>query len=98
MAFKEDKGFLTRLFTLITLFLSLAWTAAMFSLAFISIEISLWALILGIIALIAVIYLWIHGIKILIGVEKNTYLFVFMGLISSGLVGGILMLIAKWVE
>lgn len=91
----NDKGVITWIFTLITLILSLGFVAAMFGAAFGGGGVAIWALVLAIVGIVAGIYLWWHGIMILLGIAENTWLFVIVAFFASALIGGILMLVAK---
>ncbi len=100
MARGNDKGFITWIFTLITLILNIGILAAAwatfgtgFDGAFSGGDIT--ALIWGIVTLIAAVYLWWHGIMILIGKGENTWTFVIVAFFATAIIGGILMLIAK---
>ncbi len=91
----NDKGFITWILTLITLILSWGFVAGMFTTFFSTGDFdSWWSLIWAIIGLIAAIYLTWHGIMILIGKAANTWVFVIVAFVA-GIIGGILMLIAK---
>ncbi len=101
MARGNDKGFITWIFTLITLILNIGVLAAAWGTFGAGIDGAslsggdIAALIWGIITLIAAVYLWWHGIMILIGRAENTWTFVIVAFFATSIIGGILMLIAK---
>ncbi len=91
----NDKGLITWICTLITLIVSWGFVAGMFGTFFSTGSMdSWWSLAWGVAGLIAAIYLTWHGVMILLGRQENTWLFVGVAFVA-GILGGILMLIAK---
>jgi len=95
----NDKGFITWIMTLITMILSVGFViGAITSFAtLISGGFGTWAIVsltLAIIGLFAAIYIVWHGTMILLGKGENTWTFVILAFFA-GVIGGILMLIAK---
>ncbi len=98
MKLKNGKGLFTSVCTLITLILTLVFTGALISFSSLGTgkENGGWIIILifAVISLLATVYLYWHGIKILFGVDRNTWLYVFVSFFAF-FFGGVLMLIAK---
>ncbi len=104
---KNDKGIITWIFTLMTLILSLGFVAATWgtfinNLTNISSDVDVVGYIFwGLAALVLLmfsVYLWWHGIMILLGIGQNTWTFVIVAFIGAAIIGGILMLIAKLIN
>ncbi len=102
MTRNNDKGFITWLFTIITLVIAVialagAWGTfgAVFDDAGFSDAGAVVALIWGILQVFLTVYLLWHGIWIILGKASNTWTFVIAAFVGAALIGGILMLIAK---
>ncbi len=102
MAKNNDKGLITWIFTIVVLVLSLGalgafWGGFTAQLSDTSIADagSIILLIFAILELFLIIYLWWHGIMILIGKGTNTWTFIIAAFLGAAIIGGVLMLIAK---
>ncbi len=102
MVKNNDKGFITWLFTIITLVISVltligSWSGfgAVFSEAGFDDFGAIILLIWGIIQIFLMVYLLWHGTLIILGKASNTWTFVAAAFLGAALIGGILMLIAK---
>ncbi len=88
----NDKGFITWIMTLVTLILVGGTAITFITLA--STGSGTWAIVMSILVSMLGIYIFWHGIMILLGKAENTWVFVIACFIA-GIIGGILMLIAK---
>ncbi len=94
---KNDKGFLTWLFAIISLILGIGQAIAIIT----SVSVSgseIVAIIVSIImAILAIYFIW-TSVMIIIGKASNSWLYVVMAFICAAIIGGILMLIAKLID
>ncbi len=97
MAKKNDKGFLTWLFAIISLALGAAEAAGIIIGANILGSGIVPAIITIIMILLAAYFIW-HSIMIIIGKGSNSWLYVVMAFICAAIIGGVLMLIAKIID
>ncbi len=88
----NDKGFITWIMTLVTLIIvgasAIGWITGAATTG------TWWAITMSVIVSLTGIYVFWHGIMILLGRAENTWVFVIV-CFFAGIVGGILMLIAK---
>lgn len=96
MAKKNDKGFITWLFAIISLVLGAAEAVAIITGA--ALSGGLWAIIGSIIMILLAAYFIWHSVMIIIGKGSNSWLYVVMAFVCAALIGGILMLIAKIID
>ncbi len=94
---KKGKGLFTTICTIITLVLTILTGITLIGVAAAPNDGWITATVFAILSICATVYLYWHGIKIITGIDRNTWLFVFISFFA-GFFGGILMLIAKIID